>query len=126
MAVSNSSSTCATLVDLLRMRAEAQPDRVAFSFLVPGEGEEVSLTYGELDHRARSIAANLQQVASPGDRVFLFLPTGLEYVAGYFGCLYAGLPAVPFYVPRPEQSWSSLDGILRAAEATAALTTRST
>ena len=50
----------ASLVDLLRWRASKQPDRVAFIYLANGEGDESQITYRELDHGARVIAATLQ------------------------------------------------------------------
>ena len=53
-----------TLVELLRWRAQHQPERRAYTFLVDGEAEEVSLTYAELDHQARAIGAWLQSWAS--------------------------------------------------------------
>ena len=45
-----------SLVDVLRTRAHEVPERVAYTFLVDGEAEAVTLTYGELDQQARSIA----------------------------------------------------------------------
>ena len=46
-----------TLVELLRYRASSQPERIAYIFLRDGETEEARLTYGELDQKARAIAA---------------------------------------------------------------------
>ena len=80
-----------TLVDLLRWRAEQQPDRIAYTFLADGENKEVHLTYGELDRQAQMIAAQLQTLATPGDRAMLLYPSGLDFMAGFFGCLYAGI-----------------------------------
>ena len=51
-----------TLIELLRTRAESQPDSHAYTFLVDGETTEVSVTYGELDQQARTIGAHLQSV----------------------------------------------------------------
>src|SRR4051812_24705718 len=57
-----------TLIDVLRWRAEEQSDRQAFSFLLDGENQEDSLTYAELDRRARALGAQLQGFTEPGDR----------------------------------------------------------
>src|SRR5436190_14006473 len=84
---------CVTLIEVLRWRAQEQPDREAFTFLLDGETQEVSLTYAELDLRARAIAAQLQSLTEPGDRALLLLPSGLDYPAAFFGCLYAGVVA---------------------------------
>ena len=48
-------STVQNLNQILRWRAFHRPDQVAYIFLVDGETEEVSLTYGELDRQARAI-----------------------------------------------------------------------
>lgn len=85
----------ATLVELCGRRAAERPDRRAFVFL-DGSGEEAeSLTFRELDDRARAIAVRLRALAPPGARAVLSYPPGLEFVAAFFGCLYAGLVAVP-------------------------------
>jgi amino acid adenylation domain-containing protein len=112
-----------TLVDLLRRRALEQPAQVGYTFLIDGELESVALTYAELDQQARSIGAWLQQMVSPGDRVLLLYPPGLEYVAAFFGCLYAGAVAVPAYPPRPNRSLLRLQTIVADAGATVAITT---
>ena len=45
----------ATIVDVLRLRAEAQRDEIAYRFLADGEEERGTLTYGEYTgERARS------------------------------------------------------------------------
>jgi len=109
-----------TLVDLLRMRALAQPDRNAYTFIKDDE-QELSWTYGELDRRARSIAASLQTLNAQGERVLLLYPPGLEYIAGFFGCLYAGAIAVPTYPPRLNHSLERLLTIVADSQATVIL-----
>ena len=88
-----------TLFDILRWRAENQPHRVAYRFLIDGEFEEVVLTYGDLDRRARSIGALLQSSAKAGDRALLLFPPGLDFIVAFFGCLYAKIMAVPVISP---------------------------
>jgi acyl-CoA synthetase (AMP-forming)/AMP-acid ligase II len=87
------------LVALLRRRALERPEAPAFTFLVDGEREEGRLTYAGLDRRAQAIAGRLQQEMAPGERAILLYPTGLDFVAAFFGCLYAGVVPVP--VPEP-------------------------
>ena len=91
----------ASLVDLLRWRASKQPDRVAFIYLANGEGDESQITYRELDHGARVIAATLQASYPPGTRALLLYPPGFEFIKAFFGCLYAGIIAVPVNPPHP-------------------------
>ncbi|MFD6142354.1 beta-ketoacyl synthase N-terminal-like domain-containing protein [Promicromonospora sp. NPDC060271] len=91
-----------TVVELLRRRAQEEPNRVGYRFLTPVRGaepEDVAMTYGELDARARAVAVTLSESAEPGDRVLLMTSPGLDYVAYFYGCLYAGLVAVPAYPP---------------------------
>jgi 8-amino-7-oxononanoate synthase len=111
-----------TLVELLQSRALQQPHQPAFTFLIDGETEEVHLTYAELDLRARAIAANLQVRVSVGERALLLYPSGLEYIAAFFGCLYAGVIAIPVYPPKRNQKMSRLEAIVGDAKATVALT----
>lgn len=87
------------LVDLLRARARAQPTKVAYVFLDDGEREGARLTFGELDRRARAIAAQLSGKGTVGGRALLLYPPGLPYIEAFFGCLYAGVVAVPAYPP---------------------------
>lgn len=91
-----------TLVDLLHDLTTQHPDQVAYTFLENGDQENDTLTYRQLDEKARAIAAYLQTQLSPGDRALLVYPQGLEAIAALFGCLYAGVVAIP--APAPETS----------------------
>ncbi|VVN03344.1 Linear gramicidin synthase subunit B [Pseudomonas fluorescens] len=88
-----------TLVQALQRRAALTPDRVALRFLADTADQTVVLSYRELDQRARMIAGALQEQADFGDRAVLLFPSGADYVAAFFGCLYAGVIAVPAYPP---------------------------
>ncbi|HYU98654.1 MAG TPA: AMP-binding protein, partial [Pyrinomonadaceae bacterium] len=92
--------TSTSFVDILRARASEQSERTAYILLGAGETEEGVLTFGELDQQARAIAALLQANDAEGQRVLLLFAPGLEYIAAFFGCLYAGAVAVPAYPPR--------------------------
>ncbi len=112
-----------TLVQLLRHRARCQPDATAFVYLVDGEHEQVELTYKELDRQARAIAAWMKEWDLAGERALLLYPAGLEFIAAFFGCLYAGVVAVPVYPPRRNRSLARIQAIADDAEAKVALTT---
>ena len=113
-----------TLVHLLRLRAADHPDRTAYCYLDDGEGNERRFSYRELEVRARAIAALLQERGiREGDRVLLLYPSGLDYIAAFFGCLFAGAVAVPAYAPRPKGPDGRLDAIAKDAQPTVALTT---
>ncbi len=116
-----------TLVDLLRYRAADHPDRLAYTFLVDGERQEARLTYGELDQQARTIAARLTADGiAKGERALLLYPSGLEYMAAFFGCLYAEVVAVPAYPPRHKRTLPRIQAIAASAGPKAILSTAST
>jgi 8-amino-7-oxononanoate synthase len=110
-----------SLIEILNYRAQYQPDKQAYICLENGETESASLTYGELDRQARAIAAHLQ--SWQGERALLLYPSGLEFITAFFGCLYAGVVAVPLYPPRRNQKLSRLLSIINDAQAKVALTT---
>ncbi len=114
-----------TLAGLLAARAAERPERDAYLFLANGEADRAErLTWGELDARARAVAAALAASVPPGERALLLFPPGLDFIAAFFGCLYAGVVAVPAYLPRPnDRSPARLAAIVRDAAPRAALTT---
>ncbi|MFF2661922.1 beta-ketoacyl synthase N-terminal-like domain-containing protein [Kitasatospora sp. NPDC058032] len=86
----------------MRYRAEHQPDQVGYRFLSfsgTGQPEESLLTWSRLDAWARAVAVTLRAEGTPGDRVLMLCPPGLDYVAYFFGCLYGGFVPVPAYPP---------------------------
>src|SRR5579872_4821127 len=117
----------ATLVDMLRHRAKLRGDARVYSFL-HDDGRRESLTFGELDRRARAIAQRLSEQVGPGDRVLLLHPPGLDYAIAFYGCLYAGGVAVPAFPPNgghTRRGGERLSVIIADAGARLALSTRS-
>ena len=91
-------------VDMLRRHVRETPDRPALDFVDglgrPGE----ALSYAGLDSRARAIAGHLVARCQPGARAIIAEPPGVNFVAAFFGCLYAGIIAVPVTPPRNPDS----------------------
>ena len=114
-----------TLVDLLRNRAIESPEEIGYSFLIDGETETVNLTYQQLEQRSRAIAAYLQSVCPPGEVALLLYQPGLEYITTFFGCLYAGVIAIPAYPPRPNRSLERIQTIIRDSKAKIGLASQS-
>jgi amino acid adenylation domain-containing protein len=112
-----------TVVELLLDRVLRQSQQIAFTFLEDGEAETATLTYAELDRRAKTIAIQLQALDLQGERALLLYPSGLDYLAAFFGCLYAGVIAVPAYPPRNQRNTPRIEAITRDAQAAIALTT---
>ncbi len=113
----------ASLTQALRMRASLAPERRAYTFLADGEEEAECFDYRELDERARAIAAALRWTCAVGDRALLLYPPGLDFVAAFFGCLYAGVIAVPAYPPRSPRMLPRLQSILEDSSPAVALST---
>jgi acyl transferase domain-containing protein/acyl-CoA synthetase (AMP-forming)/AMP-acid ligase II/NADPH:quinone reductase-like Zn-dependent oxidoreductase/short-subunit dehydrogenase/acyl carrier protein len=111
------------LVRLFRARSAEHGQRVAFRFLADGETEESSVTFEELDLQARAIAASLAPNAAAGERALLFYPAGLDFVAAFLGCVYAGVVAVPVFPARLRRHLPRLLAIAADSEAKFALTT---
>ncbi len=123
--LSNTKYEIQTFVELLNYRGQNQPDTIAYTFLKDGETQVNTLTYQELDKQARAIAATLQSLVFTGSRALLLYPSGLEFINAFFGCLYAGVIAVPAYLPRRNQNMSRLQAIIASSQAAVALTTTS-
>jgi amino acid adenylation domain-containing protein len=113
-----------TWAEVLSGHALSQADRPVFSFYSDDAGEPATLTYRELDRRARAIGAELTRRNLSGRPALLTLPAGLDYVAGFFGCLYAGTIAVPAYPASSKpQSVERLIGMWRDSGAETIITT---
>jgi len=120
-------TTNSILPGILRRRAVEQPDQIAYVFLHDGEATSSTLTYRQLDWRARVIATRLRSLGSPFSRCLLLYPPGLDFIAAFFGCLYSGMIAVPLSLPRPRaaESMSRLKMVAADAGASLVLTTTS-
>ncbi len=123
--MSGTAAAAATLVDVLRRRAEERPDVPAVRFLTDGEEEHDRVTFRALDAQARAIAAALQSIARPGDRAVLLFSPGIEFIASFLGCLYAGVVAVPQPTPRSTRGAGAIRRVILDARPAALLTERS-
>jgi acyl-CoA synthetase (AMP-forming)/AMP-acid ligase II len=86
----------ATIVDALAQAARVNA-RLTF---VDAQEHETVLEHGELYLNARRLAHALRERGvQPGDRVALVLPTGPDFVEGFFAVQLAGAVPVPLYPP---------------------------
>jgi phthiocerol/phenolphthiocerol synthesis type-I polyketide synthase C len=118
----------ATLVEHFRAVFLEAPQARTFRFLVDGEGAPQSLTNDQMDARVRAIAAALGDRVRPGDRALIVCPPGLDYVASFLACLYAGVIAVPVYPPDPvllKRTLPRLLGVITDARPAVVMATRS-
>jgi acyl-CoA synthetase (AMP-forming)/AMP-acid ligase II len=92
-----------SFAELLERRAGDAPDEVAYTFLEDGDADGARLTWGDLERRARLMASAIAGRVRPGDRALMLCPPGLDFIPAFFGCLAAGVLAVPSYPPRPSR-----------------------
>lgn len=117
-----------TLLDMLRYRASHDGQRTAFVFLSFGRDdrpEQATLTFAGLEMRARAVAATLQARCEKGDRALILCAPGLDYIVAFYGCVMAGVVAVPAYPPRNSRHMDRLSTIVSDSDATAVLMTTS-
>ena len=126
--MNQTNGNASTLIDLLRERAQREPDARIYSYLVDGEVEGAHLSHGALDRQARAIGAMLQGYHAAGERALMLYPAGLEFISAFFGCLYAGVTAVPvphLNIAQPQRTLARLLTISSDAQPTLVLTTAS-
>ncbi|MGA2448027.1 MAG: beta-ketoacyl synthase N-terminal-like domain-containing protein [Polyangiaceae bacterium] len=113
-----------TIAEILRARARERPDAVAYALLSNNGVEASSWTYADLHARALAVAERLAEVEpAAGGRALLLYPPGLDFLAGFFGCLYARWVAVPAMVPRSVADVNRTRSFVMDARPTACLTT---
>ena len=118
----DASSSADLLPQILSRHAAQTPDALAFSFLERGEREGARLTFRDLHLRALSVMDDLMLRNLGGRPVLLMYPPGLDYVAAFCGCLYAGAIAVPAPYFLPKRASERIAAICRQAEPAAVLT----
>lgn len=106
--------------------AESQGDSLAYRFLdfsTERDGAYIDITWSEFGARNRAVAARLQQVTKPGDRVAILAPQSLDYLVAHYGALYAGAIAVPLFDPSEAGHAGRLHAVLDDCQPSAVLTT---
>ncbi|MEZ4364256.1 MAG: aminotransferase class I/II-fold pyridoxal phosphate-dependent enzyme [Kofleriaceae bacterium] len=111
-----------TLVEVLRRRTTATPER-PFLRSIGAKGETGDwTTFAELDEQVRALATRLLEARLAGERALIVCPPGPSFVVAYFACLYARVTAVPCYPPGlTRASATALQAIVRDSDARAVL-----
>jgi phthiocerol/phenolphthiocerol synthesis type-I polyketide synthase C len=115
-----------TIPEMLRRCAEQEPDRRSFTFLRDDGTDETHITYAELLTRSSGVAAELRARIPAGELALLLYPPGLDYVVAIFGCLLAGVVAVPAYPPSNNRLAERVEGIATDAQPRIVLGTKAT
>jgi amino acid adenylation domain-containing protein len=114
-----------TFLEVVRYRAtqsSGSAEHLAFTYLADGESVSDSMTFAQLDQKARSLAAHLQRHTQPGDRVLLVYPPCMEYTVAFYACVYAGVIAVPALSPANAKTLPRLHLLARDSQPALALT----
>ncbi|MEV7597325.1 fatty acyl-AMP ligase [Kitasatospora sp. NPDC089797] len=112
-----------SLPEVLARRSAEQPDALAYAFLRNGEEIADTLTYRQLDVRAREVAARLAALGPAGRSVLLLHPSGPGFVVDLLGCMLAGVAAAPVQVPSRARGLERLRRIADDAGTDVVLTT---
>ena len=113
-----------SIVHILRSRAQAQPDALAFA-AVDSKGREIgSWTWATLYSRSERISQAIldRTQLRQGARIALVFRRSeiLDFLAAYFGCLIAGMTAVPI---NGIEEFAEMTHILRYSNTELAFTT---
>ena len=88
----------ANVGSFLHRWAEQDPERTG---IIDSGRKDLAFSYGELDRQASRLASHLRERGlNPGDRVAICTANGLDFVAAWFGAVYAGCVTLPI----PEMS----------------------
>ncbi|RKS09659.1 acyl-CoA synthetase (AMP-forming)/AMP-acid ligase II [Nocardiopsis sp. Huas11] len=115
-----------SLAEALAFQAREQGSKTAYRSLPDGETEARSQTFSELELQVRAVAAHLQEVAAPGDRVLVLVPDAIDFALSFLACQYAGAVAVPVYPPYPLNSQRKVDTLRSIAADSGAVAVLST
>ncbi|WP_254207115.1 long-chain-fatty-acid--AMP ligase FadD32 [Nocardia sp. ncl2] len=118
-----------TMLDFVDMHTAANGDELAYRYIDYSrerDGEYLELTWRQFGVRLRAVAARLQQVTKPMDRVAILAPQGLDYVVAMFAAVYAGNIGVPLFDPEELGHNDRVRAILGDCRPAAILTAGST
>uniref|UniRef100_A0A8C9V4R7 Disco-interacting protein 2 homolog Bb n=1 Tax=Scleropages formosus TaxID=113540 RepID=A0A8C9V4R7_SCLFO len=98
------------LTEALQWRAQTDPDHTLFVLLNAKGTAVCAATCVQLHKRAEKIAAALSERGSlnTGDNVVLLYPPGIDLIASFYGCLYAGCVPVTVRPPHPQNLTATL------------------
>ncbi|HZA11006.1 long-chain-fatty-acid--AMP ligase FadD32 [Mycobacterium sp.] len=116
----------ASMVRHVERWAQTRGDHLVYRFMdfsTEREGVARDLTWAQFSQRNRAIAARLQQVTEPGDRVAILCPQNLEYLVSFYGAMYSGRIAVPLFDPSEPGHTGRLHAVLDDCEPSTILTT---
>lgn len=113
-----------TLTSILQYRAVQNAEEIAYE-VIEGDSNSTSITYQQLYYNSMRVASSLNKILPKNSTSLILLPPGEEYIYAFFGCLLAGIIAIPAYPTRNNQHTERLKNIIHNAEAGHIITTAS-
>ncbi|KAL4631087.1 disco-interacting protein 2C-like, partial [Arapaima gigas] len=106
------------LSEVLQWRSQTTPDHILFTLLSSRGAIASSLTCLQLHKRAEKIATLLAERGhlQDGDHVALVYPPGLDLIAAFYGCLYAGCVPITVRPPHPQNIATTLPTVKMIVE----------
>ncbi|XP_053352065.1 disco-interacting protein 2 homolog A isoform X2 [Clarias gariepinus] len=104
--------------DVLQWRAQATPDHPLFLLLNSKGAVANSASCVQLHKRAERVAVALMERGrlNAGDHVALVYPPGIDLIATFYGCLYAGCVPVTVRPPHPQNLATTLPTVKMIVE----------
>uniref|UniRef100_A0A673CYL7 Uncharacterized protein n=1 Tax=Sphaeramia orbicularis TaxID=375764 RepID=A0A673CYL7_9TELE len=106
------------LSEVLQWRAQTTPDHVLYTLLSSRGAVSNSLTCLQLHKRAERVSALLMERGGlqEGDHVALVYPPGIDLIAAFYGCLYAGCVPITVRPPHPQNISTTLPTVKMIVE----------
>ncbi|STX29324.1 polyketide synthase [Legionella beliardensis] len=102
------------IAEILQEREKKDGLKTIFK-IIANDRKIIDITYSNLYKKSLSIAASLSRQKNGSQSSLLLIPPGEEYIYAIFGCLLAGVIAVPAYPPTNNKKMDRLKYILNNA-----------
>jgi acyl-CoA synthetase (AMP-forming)/AMP-acid ligase II len=117
-------SDALTILDLIHRWGHIRPDRIAFRILRGDDPAGDERTFAALRQQSFAVARALAVRTRPGYRAVLLFDTEPGFIVSFFGCLAAGVIAVPADPPHGRRAWTGIERIVADCEPALVLTSR--
>jgi acyl-CoA synthetase (AMP-forming)/AMP-acid ligase II len=87
------------LISYIQYFAEFQPQKKLYHILSEELDVKDSISFGDLWDTSKKLAFLLKKNINQNSRLILILPAGKPFITSFFGCLAAGIIAVPLPIP---------------------------
>nr|XP_046211528.1 disco-interacting protein 2 homolog C-like isoform X2 [Oncorhynchus gorbuscha] len=106
------------LSEVLQWRSQTTPEHILYTLLSSRGAVSSSLTCLQLHKRAERVAVLLLERGGlqEGDHIALVYPPGIDLIAAFYGCLYAGCVPITVRPPHPQNISTTLPTVKMIVE----------